>query len=224
MVMLFPLFFEASLSKTSLNVRSIVRGVWYVNKSYPLNKEKNVQFFKVNISEIPKSNSTRIVATDCETNKTVKRLMADWSNFYTFELKQGYKVIAKMEFSPYLQPQVSATGKWDDDKIFNAAIITSNTMQIHIMDPTTSNWTYYTFVRDIDAYDDEPVDWKDKAFGFVFLGITVLGAIGVSKCVEKCIQNKNYREAYKILEEEKKTGKKIVSDDEDEEDDKVKKD
>lgn len=222
MVMLFPLFIGASLSKTSLNVRNIIRGVWFVNESSPLTEEKNIRFLRANISEIPKSNSTRIVITDCETNKTVKRLLADWSNFFTLEIKQGYKIIAKMEFSPYLQPQVSSTGKWEYDKIFNAAIITSNTMQIHIMDQATSQWKYYTFVRDIDVYDNEPIDWKDKVFGFVFLGITVLGALGVSKCVEKCIKNKNYREALKILEEEEKNGKKVeeVNDD----DEKVKKD
>jgi hypothetical protein len=206
--MLFPLFIEASLSKTSLNIRKIISGVWFVNQSSPLTEEKNIRFFHANISEIPKSNSTKITVKDAATNKTYKRFIADWKNFYTFELKQGNRVLAKMEFSPYLQPQVSSTGKWDDGKLFNAAIITANTMQIHIMDQTTSDWTYYTFTRDMDSYDDEPADWKDKVFGFGILGITVLGAIGVTKCIEKCIKNKNYKEALKILEEEKKGKKK----------------
>ena len=146
--------------------------------------------------------------SDDETNKTVRRFVANWENHYTFELNEGYKTVAKFEFNTYLRPQISCTGTWDDVNLFNAAIITSNSMQIHIMNAEHESWSYYTFVRDIDALDMEPAAWQDKLFGFAFLGITMLGGWGVVKCVQKRIDKANLEEAQRILKEEEEAEKK----------------
>ena len=203
----FSLFLAKSISITSVDVRSIINGIWYVNESLPLQEQKNVRFWKANISTIGNTNSTRFVFTNIDSNVTVKRLIANWNNFYSFELKDGAKTLANFDFAPNLPPQVSCTGSWINGQIFNAVLISRETFSIHIMDPNNSTWKYYTFVRDIEAWDNEPTNWKDKLFGFCFFGFTIGLIILVINCMQKHIEKRNLKAAYKILEEEEKQGK-----------------
>ena len=200
---LFSFFFLFSSSVTSVDVRSIINGVWFVNESKPLQEKRNIRTFKANISFIGSTNSSQIVFTN-DRNITVKRLLLNWFNFYSFELKEGTKTLATFDFQPNLPPQVSSTGQWCEDQIYNAVLISKETFSIQIMDPVNSTWKYYTFVRDFDAWDNDPTTWKDKAFAFAFYGITIGLVLLVINCMQKYINKKNLKEAYRILEKEEK--------------------
>ena len=202
----FSFFFLLTNSITSVDVRSIINGVWFVNESKPLQELRNIRTFKANISIIGNTNSSRFVFTN-DQNVTIKKLIANWNNFYSFELKDGAKTLANFDFQPNLPPQVSSTGPWYGNKFYNAVLISRETFSIQILDPANSSWTYYTFVRDFDEWDNDPTTWKDKAFVFCLYGVTIGLILLVINCIQKYINKKTLKEAYKILENEEKEGK-----------------
>lgn len=121
-----------------------------------------------------------------------------------FDLIQKEETIAHFDFSPILPPHVSASGKWKENKFFNAALISSTIMQLSIFDNQTGQWVVITFEKDTE--DDTPSSF-DQYYKYIFMGVMFILSFVVSKGVQKCVINKKKAEVMEILAEDQKQGR-----------------
>lgn len=205
---MFSFLLVSALSLGSLDIRELMQGYWKGYVSQPVNNFINMNQYKLNVTNIEKSHSANYYLIDAETNQTVKKYIATYLSKTMFELFEGNVFVARIDLSPLMMPKGSCSGKWEDSKMFNAALVNAQTINLHIFDTHNKEWHFYTFLKDIDAMDLEPNTWKDTLFGWGFLAFTMVLAYLVSSRVQKCVHNRTLKKALQILKDEEEEEKK----------------
>ncbi|EAY13274.1 hypothetical protein TVAG_464080 [Trichomonas vaginalis G3] len=204
---MFSILFSLAYSFGGLDIRYVMQGFWLGNVSDPQKSELSYKQFRLNVTNIEKSNASHLILIDTETNKTVKHYQAIFQSKSAFQIFEGNRQIAQIELAPFIEPPSSCSGKWEDTKLFNFVVANGQAINLHIFDPSNKEWKFFSFYKDVDAMDLEPNSWGDTLFGWGFLGVTMLLAYLVSARVQKCVHNQTLKKAMQLLKEEEEQDK-----------------
>ena len=151
---MLPLLFVFAASDVSQNIYKIFHGNWFISSEILNENETVVRNYYLSLES--SNNKTREIDFKLKKNNITSKFMSKFhvnfqsnGQFHIQGIDSNNELIDSIfvDLCYNVYPHASATGKWAD-YIYNLDVITTTTMQLTLIEPSTSQMIVFNFKKD----------------------------------------------------------------------------